>query len=121
MEFTYPSSTLDPNDDMIIVRDSTRGKSNFGDRVLRLIDPDPVKGTSQNSTGRAYYAQPFQLWDRRTNIVTDFTTSFDFAILFSEQQYNFKFGFWWYGLVYNFRKVADYSYKFWWRMVGAIQ
>ncbi|XWS54602.1 hypothetical protein CRYUN_Cryun10bG0102800 [Craigia yunnanensis] len=67
---------------------STRGHSKFGDRVIRLIDPDSVEGTSRSATGRAYYAEPFQLWDPRTNIVTDFTTSFDFAILFVEQQYN---------------------------------
>ncbi|XVE49436.1 hypothetical protein DITRI_Ditri01bG0082200 [Diplodiscus trichospermus] len=91
MEFTYPPSSFDPNDPMIIVRDSTRGQSEFGARIIRLIDPDPVHGTRQNSTGRVYYAQPFQLWDPRTNMVTDFTTSFDFAILFGEQ-YNSSVG-----------------------------
>ncbi|XVE93584.1 hypothetical protein REPUB_Repub01dG0207300 [Reevesia pubescens] len=92
MEFTYPPSSFNPNDARIIVANSTRGHSEFGGSVIRLIDPDPVKGTAQNSTGRVYYAEPFQLWDPRTNMVTDFTSSFDFAIQFGEQGYNSSVG-----------------------------
>ncbi|XP_022762392.1 L-type lectin-domain containing receptor kinase IX.1-like [Durio zibethinus] len=88
LEFTYPPASFDPNDANVIVRGSTRGQSEFGEPVIRLIDPDPVTGTRQNASGRVYYHEPFQLWDPRTNMITDFTTSFDFAILFGEQQYN---------------------------------
>ncbi|KAK6282386.1 hypothetical protein POUND7_016211 [Theobroma cacao] len=92
LEFSYPPSSFDPNDASIIVNDATRGDSEFGGRVIRLIDPDPVKGTAQNSVGRVHYAKPFQLWDPRTNFVTDFTTSFDFAISLPKQQYNSSIG-----------------------------
>ncbi|XP_021281963.1 L-type lectin-domain containing receptor kinase IX.1-like [Herrania umbratica] len=92
LEFSYPPSSFDPNDASIIVNDSTRGDSEFGDRVIRVIDPDPVKGTAQNSVGRVHYAKPFQLWDPRTNFVADFTTSFDFAISFANEQYNSSIG-----------------------------
>ncbi|XVF44888.1 hypothetical protein PTKIN_Ptkin02bG0159500 [Pterospermum kingtungense] len=92
MEFNYPPFSFDPNDAEIVVNGSTRGGSEFGDRVIRLLDPGAAEGTRQNSTGRVHYAQPFQLWDPRTNKVTDFTTSFDFAISFGKEQYNSSVG-----------------------------
>ncbi|OMO85278.1 hypothetical protein CCACVL1_10296 [Corchorus capsularis] len=83
LDFSFATGGFDPNDAILIVDDSTRGKSEFGEYVIRLIDPEPNGGPRKNSTGRAYSAKPFQLWDPRTKTVTDFTTSFDFAIWFS--------------------------------------
>ncbi|OMO63472.1 hypothetical protein COLO4_32422 [Corchorus olitorius] len=83
LEFSFATGDFDPNDAILVVDDSTRGKSEFGEYVIRLIDPEPNGGPRKNSTGRAYSATPFQLWDPRTKTVTDFTTSFDFAIWFS--------------------------------------
>ena len=33
-----------------------------------------------NTTGRAYYSQPIQLWDPITNVTTNFSTSFEFIM-----------------------------------------
>ena len=39
-----------------------------------------IGGEVVNTTGRAYYSQPIQLWDPITNVTTNFLTSFEFIM-----------------------------------------
>ncbi|KAL4036634.1 hypothetical protein IC575_000195 [Cucumis melo] len=53
----------------------------FDHPSLRLTD-NQIGGSVFNSTGRAYFSEPIQLWDPVTNISSDFTTYFEFVISF---------------------------------------
>ncbi|KAF3971027.1 hypothetical protein CMV_005338 [Castanea mollissima] len=48
-------------------------------KSIRLND-NQIGGDVFDTTGRAYYSQPIQLWDPITNVTTDFTTSFEFIM-----------------------------------------
>lgn len=58
---------------------------------LRLTD-NQIGGSIANDTGRAFFSEPIQLWDPTTNITADFTTYFEFVILFSNGRPNASAG-----------------------------
>ncbi|KAF8404747.1 hypothetical protein HHK36_009636 [Tetracentron sinense] len=58
---------------------------------IRLND-NQIAGNVFNGSGRAYYTQPIQLWNSITRSTTDFTTYFEFSIMFPSGSSNLSSG-----------------------------
>uniref|UniRef100_A0A0A0K2P7 Protein kinase domain-containing protein n=1 Tax=Cucumis sativus TaxID=3659 RepID=A0A0A0K2P7_CUCSA len=76
----FSFSSFPNSSNIIFVNSATRGTV-FDHPSLRLTDSQ-IGGSVFNSTGRAYFSEPIQLWDPATNVSSDFTTYFEFQISF---------------------------------------
>ncbi|KAJ4845016.1 hypothetical protein Tsubulata_041766 [Turnera subulata] len=77
--FTFTS--FSPNDPNITVYNATTRGLN-SDHPSIILTGDQTLGSVFNASGRACYSHPVELYDPSTNITTDFTTYFEFSILF---------------------------------------
>nr|XP_023924365.1 L-type lectin-domain containing receptor kinase IX.1-like [Quercus suber] len=79
ISFFFPD--FSPNDNNIIVS-GTATKAQVDEHPsIRLTDNvDNVGDNQYFSIGRAYYYKPIPLWDPVANVITNFTTTFEFVI-----------------------------------------
>ncbi|KAJ0971913.1 hypothetical protein J5N97_019872 [Dioscorea zingiberensis] len=85
---TFSFTTFSPNDRSITVSNDTT----ISEGSLRLTSSQFGSSNVFNGTGRAQYSEPIQLWDLSTNATTNFTTYFEFIILFTNGDYNTSSG-----------------------------
>lgn len=74
----FSFSSFPDSSNITLVNSASRGTV-FDHPSLRLTD-NQIGGSVFNTTGRAYFSEPIQLWDPITNISADFTTYFEFVI-----------------------------------------
>ncbi|XP_024161000.2 L-type lectin-domain containing receptor kinase IX.1 [Rosa chinensis] len=75
------SSFLGEYDNTVIL---TEGDANVGNPFLHLTK-DNIGELETMSVGRAFYREPFLLWDYATEKMADFSTSFTFAIISTDE------------------------------------
>ncbi|CAL1370399.1 unnamed protein product [Linum trigynum] len=80
--FTY--SSFSANDPNITVLNATTKGQNLGHPSI-LLTSSQIFGSVFNSSGRALYSFPVQLYDPSNNLTTNFTTYFEFQIFFPNQ------------------------------------
>ena len=82
---SFNLGNFDPNDHEIIFE----GHASYSaDKVIQLTSNQEDKKMN-DSWGRATYCKPFQLWDKASGRMADFTTNFSFEI---DSQRNFSYG-----------------------------
>ncbi|CAN1332568.1 L-type lectin-domain containing receptor kinase IX.1 [Linum perenne] len=80
--FTY--SSFSANDPNITVLNATTKGLNLGHPSI-LLTSSQIFGNVFNASGRAFYNFPIQLYDPSNNLTTNFTTYFEFQIIFPNQ------------------------------------
>ncbi|XP_022988704.1 L-type lectin-domain containing receptor kinase IX.1-like [Cucurbita maxima] len=88
--FDFSFSSFPDSTNITFVNSAARGTV-LDHPSIRLTD-NQIGGRINNDTGRAYFSLPIQLWDPVTNISADFTTYFEFVILFSSERSNASAG-----------------------------
>ncbi|KAG7022522.1 L-type lectin-domain containing receptor kinase IX.1, partial [Cucurbita argyrosperma subsp. argyrosperma] len=88
--FDFSFSSFPDSTNIAFVNSAARGTV-LDHPSIRLTD-NQIGGRINNDTGRAYFSLPIQLWDPVTNISADFTTYFEFVILFSNGRSNASAG-----------------------------
>ncbi|XP_034681004.1 L-type lectin-domain containing receptor kinase IX.1-like [Vitis riparia] len=82
---SFNLGNFDPNDHEIVFE----GHASYSaDKVIQLTSNQEDKKMN-DSWGRATYCKPFQLWDKASGRMADFTTNFSFEI---DSQRNFSYG-----------------------------